>query len=230
MSPDRRTVPGFSLIELLVVISIVALLIALLLPALSQTRVVARATQCASNLRQIALSIEMYLQDNQDSYGYAGHQADRDDAFELWPHARPGFTTTGPGPNGLGVLDRDYMNSKAVFICPADEAYRADEPYGTWDTCYGVQDRHVFGYCNVANPAGDPARRYEIEKPGATLLMGDSNRWIDLRRNRDPGDHRAVAGRHGGEPTNQRANIVFCDYSIITHHDAWYINKQMSWR
>jgi len=66
--PCSHRVPGgFSLIELLVVISIVALLIALLLPALSLARDSARAIKCQSRLRQIGLGLHLYAQDH-DGY------------------------------------------------------------------------------------------------------------------------------------------------------------------
>jgi prepilin-type N-terminal cleavage/methylation domain-containing protein/prepilin-type processing-associated H-X9-DG protein len=52
---------GFTLIELLVVISIIALLIALLLPALASARSAARTVKCASNLKQIGISLNVYL-------------------------------------------------------------------------------------------------------------------------------------------------------------------------
>src|SRR4051812_36211783 len=56
---------GFTLVELLVVIGIIAVLISVLLPTLSRARESARRTQCLSNLRQIAVLLNMYANVNQ---------------------------------------------------------------------------------------------------------------------------------------------------------------------
>jgi prepilin-type N-terminal cleavage/methylation domain-containing protein/prepilin-type processing-associated H-X9-DG protein len=59
---------GFTLIELLVVVAIIALLIAILLPSLQRAREQAKAAACGSNLRQMGLAMEHYLEDNQEYY------------------------------------------------------------------------------------------------------------------------------------------------------------------
>lgn len=65
--------PGFTLVELLVVISIIAILIALLLPALAKARAVALATICESNLRQIGTGVQEYAQEYENAILPAGY-------------------------------------------------------------------------------------------------------------------------------------------------------------
>src|SRR5215207_8299162 len=81
MMHPRHRLAGFSLIELLVVIAIIAILAALLLPALGKGKLKAQGLQCMSNHRQLALAWKMYADDNNDRLLYASHwfpEPDRD--------------------------------------------------------------------------------------------------------------------------------------------------------
>jgi len=71
MSLDTRSkYHGFTLVELLVVIGIIAVLISVLLPALNRTRGAAQNVQCLSNLRQVGLSLMMYTSEHQGRFPY----------------------------------------------------------------------------------------------------------------------------------------------------------------
>src|SRR5439155_6136690 len=67
-SPGGRRSAGFTLVELLVVIGIIAVLISILLPALNKARKSARTTVCLSNVRQLTLSFTLYIQENKGKY------------------------------------------------------------------------------------------------------------------------------------------------------------------
>src|SRR5262245_23202311 len=74
---NARSVSGFTLLELLVVIVVIAIMAALLLPALTKTKEQARGTACRSNMKQLALAFLMYSEDNNETLPWPGGAAGR---------------------------------------------------------------------------------------------------------------------------------------------------------
>ena len=97
-------VSGFTLIELLVVIAIIAILAALLLPALARAKEKTHIANCLSNLKQLGMTSTMYTGDNQEQFPYSGRE---------WPQM--------PFVDLLKLYD-PYIstNNRGFFRCPAD--------------------------------------------------------------------------------------------------------------
>jgi prepilin-type N-terminal cleavage/methylation domain-containing protein len=114
---------GFTLVELLVVVAIVAILAAVLFPVFSRAKAAAAKTACTSNLRQTGVALALYLADSDDQ------MPDRRDlkvslGFRPWT----GWPPSDPRAGWAGVVLWPYSKSRIVTSCPATESAFRSEP------------------------------------------------------------------------------------------------------
>jgi prepilin-type N-terminal cleavage/methylation domain-containing protein/prepilin-type processing-associated H-X9-DG protein len=222
---NRHAVRGFSLVELLVVVAVIAILASLLLPALSAAKQRANLIRCKANLRQIAFGVSLYVMDNDNTYP-AGPILQVpgiifDDRFWL--------------ENAAQAMGDEWHNQK-LFWCPSTFSrgrlyartygynhygYRNGNAAETYDyrglslsATPGSRDIHPAKESSIVAAAnmielGDNfmaiGEHLEIGETG--YLIGRASKVVGL----GPGDLKIAEQRH-----QRRANIAFCDTHVET--------------
>jgi len=181
----QKTAGGFTLIELLVVIAIIAILAAMLLPALSRAKDKAKSIGCLSNMKQWGLATVMYAGDNNDQLPPFG-QGTYGSTQPFWTALLAPYVARSV-PSGVYVTETDIYTN-AVRRCPGgkipvlkENEFRA---IGSWDTWiganYGFYDRNrpltaPFYYAGSSDGAANPAVKISrIKKTSDALLYMDT--------------------------------------------------------
>jgi prepilin-type N-terminal cleavage/methylation domain-containing protein len=155
---------GFTLVELLVVIGIIALLLAILMPAMAKARETAVRTACASNLRQIASGVVMYANENR---GWLPQRYEVKKRVLSAADVALG-SKVNTLEEGVQTVLEQYVG-KQVFRCPAD--------FGDATSATPVFDRFGSSYDVQGSRVGDPSKGKLNMKSSKHLAIDLFNPW-----------------------------------------------------
>lgn len=159
--PVERTknASAFSLIELLVVMAVLSLLMAILLPALSQVRRQARRVACAANLRHVGSAIHLYADDYENTipFGPAGRPVTGSNFYTVTGNVTSLLSLEDGAPVGLGLLLDDYLSHQpTVLFCPgADQPSEAQVQLSRVGSAQAQSD-YYYRHASIAMLTGTP--------------------------------------------------------------------------
>jgi len=195
--PTAANRKAFTLIELLVVIAIIAILAAMLLPALSSAKNKAKGVLCMNNTKQVMLATHMYVGDNRDNFpgNTHGGQAQNpvpDDPRAPWVAGWLDWGTSDHNTNTLFLTDRRYSklaqyfgNQKNVFRCPADIYLSAVQRSRGWrERVRSIASNIYIGAGNAEDGPVDAAYNH-ITKMTQVLNPAPSLTWLYLDEHPD---------------------------------------------
>ena len=217
--PEMRnqSVKYFTLIELLIVVAIIAILAAMLLPALNRARAAAQATFCKNNLKQMMVALSQYQTDNND-YNTWGLYDWKSVFISLYP-----YIYSSDIPTGYTWWANPFK--PAIFKCPSGRYqhsfdYAMASSYGFNYTGYitgGVPYRRIFGYWSTSQN-DPPGKVTGIRRPSLVFGLGDGRMIINATASSSDWSSPGGSTPLGSDPTEKveirhqgKVNVSYMD-------------------
>jgi prepilin-type N-terminal cleavage/methylation domain-containing protein/prepilin-type processing-associated H-X9-DG protein len=218
-------IPGFTLMELLVVISVIAVLAALLLPALARARSAAHRTECLSRQNQWAVAFLEYTEDNEGWIPREGYHTDGQVFWnnwaqvqngisrDVWYNALPLYLSIPPASSyALPSARLPFYEHASFFHCPSARFPRAADNVGYQIALFSMAMNSQL----INPPAGPTVLLSTIQDPTRTVLfldnlLDDETPVVVQQDKTNLGQPSAFANRFAGRRHGRAGNLAFAD-------------------
>ena len=178
---------GFTLIDVLVTMSVIALLIGFLIPGLGKVREIARRVVCSSNIRQVGLGLVLYADANKDKLPnsvYINTNQQDDNEVDYSPESMMTLRLrneisrrTNTTWDGLGLLfGSEILTSPEIFYCPS---HHGNHPFENYTDAWKKTRGEIVGNYHFRGVGPNGSTRLSFIEPSRAAIAADGMRTID---------------------------------------------------